>query len=419
MTTETTLDAKALTLPESVSGKYTLFAIGGLVLVVLAAILSLLPSVGLTWFFHAYLTSLMFCISISLGALFFVIIHHLSRAGWSTSVRRMAELLTMAFPALAVLFVPILATLWFDDGVLYGWDGGAAAVEMAEAGVLEAKEMYLSSRFFSFRAVLYFAIWCGVAAYFYRTSRAQDESGDPQLTARMQKWSGPATFLFALTTSFAAFDWMMSLAPMWFSTIFGVYLFASSMLAFFSAMCVFLWFVERRHLLRRVVSVEHWHDFGKYMFGFIVFWAYIAFSQYMLIWYGNIPEETVWFIDRQVNGWEWVSILLVLGHWLLPFLGLMSRYVRRRPSLMLGWAVYLLVMHFIDLYWIIMPQASHGVADGYGVFGGVLGVVVTLLCLAGTVGLYVGAVLRTAGDSTPLVPVRDPRLSESIAFHNV
>jgi hypothetical protein len=165
--------------------------------------------------------------------------------------------------------------------------------------------------------------------------------------------------------------------------------------------------------MRQEVTVEHYHDFGKLIFGFITFWTYIGFSQYMLIWYANLPEETFWFKYRQEAGWEYVSIGLVLFHWLLPFLGTMSRHVRRRPGLMAFWASYILVMHFVDMYWIVMPTIAPGILGG-----GVAGILCSLLCMAGMLGLFIGWVLRTA-ESAPLIPIRDPRLQESLAFHQL
>ncbi|MEM6472148.1 MAG: hypothetical protein AAF802_21480, partial [Planctomycetota bacterium] len=229
--------------------------------------------------------------------------------------------------------------------------------------------------------------------------------------------SGPSVMLFALSLSFAAFDWGMSLAPMWFSTMFGVYLFAGGILSAHCLITIFTYVCQRNGAMKDEVTTEHYHDLGKYMFGFTVFWTYIAFSQYLLIWYGNIPEETEWFYVRQHTGFGAMSVALIFFHWLVPFFGTMSRYFRRRPGWMAFWASYLLVLHFLDVYWIVMPEArelEHGI---YPDFGGVMGIAATILCVGGLAALTVGLALRVASGNR-LVPVRDPRLQESIRFEN-
>ena len=227
----------------------------------------------------------------------------------------------------------------------------------------------------------------------------------------MQFWSGPAVILFAGTSTLAAFDWVMSLSPMWFSTMFGVYMFAGGILSAHCAIAAGCYILQRHGALRDEVTVEHYHDLGKYIFGFIFFWTYIAFSQYMLIWYGNIPEETEWFFHRQEGAWGTLSLALIFLHWMLPFAGTMSRHVRRNPTLVFGWSLYILVMHFVDVYWMIMPEAKSGVGE----FGGVIA---SLLCVLGMVALLLGLMLRLA-EQTKVIAVRDPRLGESIAFENI
>jgi hypothetical protein len=176
--------------------------------------------------------------------------------------------------------------------------------------------------------------------------------------------------------------------------------------------------LQEQGALRDEVTVEHYHDLGKFMFGFVFFWTYISFSQYLLIWYGNIPEETVWFYDRQLGSWGTLGLLLIFFHWMLPFLGLLSRHVRRNPTLVFGWAVYLLLMHFIDVYWMIMPESIPVEGAEHATMGGVRGVISSLLCVGGMLSLLTGLVLRVA-QQTKVVAVHDPRLRESIAFENV
>lgn len=407
-----------LRLPAPVARLATpLMGVGAVLLLVGVVLGAVLSSVEMRFAMGAYLTAYTYCLTISLGALFFVIIQHLCRAGWSVTVRRVAELLMSVLPVMAVLFLPILATLWIGEGTLYVWDDPEWVAQhhpdwLNPDSPQRGKGIYLSDWFFTLRSLAYLAIWAGLAMYFYRLSRRQDETAEIRLTERMQAFSGPAVILFSLSVSFAAFDWLMSLEPIWFSTMFGVYIFAGGLLSAVCAIAVVVYLLQAAGTLRQEVTVEHYHDLGKLIFGFITFWTYIAFSQYLLIWYGNIPEETFWFGDRQEHGWAVVSLALVFFHWLLPFLGLLSRHVRRRPAMVCGWAAYVLFMHFIDIYWLVMPSVTESPT------GGVMGVVTTLLCTFGMIGLYTGAVLR-AGDGAPLIPVRDPRLQESLAFHNI
>jgi len=280
---------------------------------------------------------------------------------------------------------------------------------VAHDALLQAKASYLNSTFFVVRLAIYFLFWCLTASYFLRSSVAQDRSGEPRNTRRMEKLAAPAMMLFALTTTFAAFDLLMSLYPHWYSTIWGVYYFSGSVLGFFALMAVTLPLMHRAGYLRRTVGTEHFHDVGKLMFAFVVFWAYIAFSQYLLIWYGNIPEETVWFLERQTGEWTWVSLTLLFGHFLLPFLFLVSRRPKRRGQTLVAGAVWLLVMHWLDLYWIVMPQISPGKITVS---------LVDLLCFVGIGGIFLAtAIWRMSRQA--LIPVRDPRLRESLQFENI
>ncbi|NND99857.1 MAG: hypothetical protein HKN47_21255 [Pirellulaceae bacterium] len=412
-------DHSAFKLPESLSALSLPLSAGGAIALAAGLILGWV-AVGSKFGLSAYLTAFMYCLTIAMGSLFFVLIQHLCRAGWSVVVRRVAELMMVMVVPLGLLFLPIVVTLAFGEGMLYRWDSETYATEThLDAVVWANKTGYLTTWFFSLRAVIYFGIWCALALYFFRNSVRQDETGEKVVTDKMQYWSGPAVMLFSLSLSFAAFDWVMSLAPMWFSTMFGVYVFAGSILSAHCAIAAGTYLLQKKGALTDEVTPEHYHDLGKLIFGFIFFWTYISFSQYMLIWYGNIPEETEWFYIRQKGVWGGVAILLIFLHWMLPFLGTMSRHVRRRPNLVFFWSVYILVMHYFDLYWMIMPEAYSGVpGDDYATAGGVPGVLSSLLCVVGMAALMVGIILRVASQNK-LVPVRDPRFRESLAFENI
>lgn len=412
-------DDPSFQLPASLAALAVPLGIGGAALLLVGILVGLFvlndgDIGGKRFTMSAYLTGFMYCFTISLGCLFFVLIQHLCRAGWSVVVRRVAEMMMIAIPALGLLFIPVLLTAWSDSGTLYPWSnpeyGDAHGVP---AAVWAEKLRYLSSDWFTVRSVIYLVLLSAIAIYYFQLSRRQDDTGEITLTERMQARSGPAVIAFSLITSFAAFDWLMSLAPMWFSTMFGVYIFAGSVLTAHAAIAAGVYLLQSRGAIRDEVTVEHYHDLGKLLFGFVTFWTYIAFSQFVLIWYGNIPEETHWYYTRLLGSWGPVSYLLIFFHWLFPFLGLLSRHIRRKPALVFGWSVYLLIVHFVDLAWIVMPEAAT-------TFGGAVGIATSLLVTLGMVGLYVGGILwfmRT--NQVRVVPVRDPRLPESLAFENI
>ena len=357
-------------------------------------------------FSASYLVNFMFFLSLSLGALFFVALQHLVRAGWSVTVRRLAEILAKNLIYLALLFLPILVPLLLGQtGAYFKW---LDPQRIADDPLIQGKLPYLNLPFFTARAVCYFLVWGWFAWFFWKTSTRQDDSGDPALTRRMEKAAPAALILFALTVSFASFDWLMSLEPAWFSTIFGLYYFAGSVVGALAAVILFAVALQADGMVRRAITVEHYHELGKLLLGFIVFWGYMAFSQYMLIWYANIPEESVWYLARQTGPWVWVTVGLLFGHLLIPFLGLLPREVKRRKILLGTWAVWMLAAHWIDVYWLVMPtfaprRLPFGLMD--------------VCCFTAVGCLFLAGVIHSAR-ACALVPLRDPRLEESLGFEN-
>ena len=353
-------------------------------------------------FAFSWLVAFLFTLSIALGCLYFVLIHTAMQGGWGIVVRRLAENAMATIPAFAILLLPVL----FYREELFPW-----IREIAEGKdhLLLWKAPYLNTPFFLTRAIVFMVVWSGIALFFFRGSRRQDATGDPAISVRLRQWSGPAIIALGLTHSFAAFDWIMSLDPHWYSTIFGVYSFAGALLAGFSFIVLAVMALRRYGLLEDVVGTEHFHDLGKLLFAFTVFWAYIGFSQYFLIWYGNIPEETIFFRHRLEGSWRAASFLLAAGHFVLPFFFLMPRTIKRKPVTLALGAAWILLMHYLDVTWLVKPSISpHGVPIGLA----------DVLCLIGFLGVFVGIFARlTAG--APLIPVRDPRLPESLGFENI
>lgn len=369
--------------------------------ILLAVFLALSPG-GEKRFFFSYLHNFVFFLSLLLGGMFFVLIQHLTRATWSVAVRRLAEGIAANAWLTALLFLPVL----FGMRELYEWLDPQA---VAHDALLQGKAPYLNRTFFLVRCAAYFAVWIGLGRWFLSRSTTQDRSGDPAITVRMQKISAPGMVLFALTLTFAAFDLVMSLDPHWYSTIFGVYFFAGSVVGGISLLVVLAYTLQGWGRLARVIGPRHYYDMGTLLFAFTVFWAYIAFSQYMLIWYSNISEETAWFLPRRTGSWSAVAMLLVFGHFLVPFFFLMSRWVKRRRGLVALAAVWMLAMHWVDLYWLIMPEFSPA---------GIRPHVLDAACLLAVGGLFMAGVAFNLRPHS-LVPVKDPRLADSLASEAV
>ncbi len=352
-------------------------------------------------FAFAYLTGFVWLATIGLGALFFVLLQHLTRSGWSVVPRRQMEWVTSVLPLSFALFAPVaLLSRW----IYHPWMGPEAAADE----LVHKKVAWLNPGFFFLRAAVFLALWTALSLVFWRGSRRQDETGDKGLTVRMQAVSAPSILLFGVTITFAAFDWLMSLDPHWYSTIFGVYVFSGAATSSLAALALITLALQKAGLVRGVSTVEHRHDIGKLLFGFTIFWAYIAFSQYLLIWYANIPEETVYFLHRWEGSWKAVSLLLLTGHFVVPFLALLSRSSKRSALVLGATAALMLAMHYVDLYWMVMPNLDAGGAHP------------TWIDAAGLLGpLGAGAlVLALRASRSPLYPIRDPRLAESLRFEN-
>ncbi len=374
---------------------------GGLALAVLACFFS---DGGWRRFFFAYLVNFCFFLSLSLGALFFVALQHATRAGWSVAARRLAEAVAMNLSWLAALALPVLL---LGMGALFPWARDAAPGEANP--VLEGKRAYLNIPFFWLRTAACFAIWIWLARRFFRLSARQDATGDPALTTQMERLAPGAILLFALTITFFSFDWLMSLDPLWFSAIFGLYYFSGAFMGFMAFLALLAIGLQASGRLRRTITREHFHDVGKLVFAFVVFWAYIAFSQYMLIWYANLPEETGWIARRQEGAWAAIGLALLLGHFVVPFFGLISRWPKRiKPLLALG-AAWVLAFHWLDIFWLAAPELRAGRVP----FG-----VAEIALFVALGGCFAAATARSLGQAS-LLAEKDPRLAESLAFENV
>jgi hypothetical protein len=383
----------------------------GVVSLVLAAVLGSLENDGFHRFSLSYVTAFSWLLALGLGALFWVTLQNLVNAHWSIVLRRVAEVLAANAPLLAVLALPIVVPIFMGTSSIYSW---ADAHQVHESHQLHHKAAYLNPIFFLVRFVFYFGSWTLLARFYLKSSLAQDSSQNG--TASMNKMraiSGPAMIVWALTMTFCAFDLLMSLDALWFSTMFGIYFLASCVLSINSFLPLAAMWLQKRGVLRKSITTEHYHDLGKMMFAFTVFWAYIGFSQFMLLWYANIPEETAWFKARFIGGWlsGWGlhSAVLLFGHFVIPFFGLLSRHIKRRRSTLAFWAIWQLVMIYLDMYWLVMPNANPQ---------GPPFSLIDLACLVGVLGVFIaGAAMRAK--TLNLMPTNDPRLPKSLAFENL
>ncbi len=353
-------------------------------------------------FYHSYLVAFAFWTSIGLGGLFFTMVHHLTGAVWSVVIRRMAEAVAMTLPIMGILFIPIL----LNHHDLYHWSHSDA---VSHDAILQSKAGYLNSTFFVIRSIAYFAIWSFLSIRLAQMSRQQDSESDNSIALKMLRFSAGGMILFALTITFAAFDWLMSLDAHWYSTIFGLYYYAGSVLAVLSFFAITTIYLKRKGVLKGIVSEEHYHDIGKLMFTFMVFWTYMAFSQYFLIWYANIPEETTWYHHRGVGSWKSISLLIVFGHFSIPFFALITRAAKRSENWLIFMALWLLCFHWLDMYWNVMPNLyPEGAKFSW----------MDLTLLIGFAGIFKWAFWRRYS-SQPVVPVQDPQLDNSINFVNI
>jgi hypothetical protein len=398
-------------------------------------------------FAFSYLFAFFVTLSLPLGCLFFVLVQYITKSSWSITVRRVAELLMRPMPIFAALAIPLV----FSIVQLFPWLGakhGEAAnpdssaesspiaeargqaerepaamrdlpvasvkrmeraIEHSEGEIIAHKHFYLNKPFFLGRLIGYLLIWTWLAQRYFQWSTDQDKTKALENTAAAQRFAPAGLMLFGVTVTFFAFDWLLSLDATWYSTIFGVQVFAQCALFQIAALILMTLLLRRSGLLGDAVTVEHFHDLGKFLFGWIVFWTYVSFAQFFLTWYSNIPDEVAWYHKRwHDNGGTWKGLgwALMTLHFFIPFWFLMSRNIKRKLPLLAVGAVCMVVMHILEVYWIVMPN-----------FGPMDVSIVDVGCLVGVFGVYLAEVLRGM-ESYALVPVGDPRLERALEFEN-
>lgn len=405
-------------------------------------------------FGFSYLYAFITVFTLWLGSVFFTLIQHLTAAGWSVSVRRAAEFFVSGVVVLPFLFLPLLSQSaklypwWNADhggvaeaqahgepahGDAHGDAHGAPAAsahghgharapgvidhhaphEKLEAEILAKKSGYLNKGFWYVRAIVCFLAWIWIGRRLFGWSTAQDATGDKQLTNKLKSFAAPATFIYALTLTIAAIDWVMSLEPAWYSTMYGVRFFASGAVTSFAAIIVVTMGWKRAGLIGKEINTEHYHDLGKLMFGFLIFWAYVTFSEFFLIWYAAIPEEVIYFHRRwDDQSWRLLSCAVVGLKFIFPFFFTMSRNIKRNNVAITLGASWILALHLVEMYYLVMPYYQPSQPIQFG------GIWLELGCVMATLGVYLTYVLRNMTKHS-LIAVGDPRLARSLNFVNM
>ncbi len=348
-------------------------------------------------FFHSYLLAFMFWTGIALGCAAILMLHHITGGAWGFGIRRMLEAGTRTFPLLAVLFVPLALGLTR----LYAW----AQPDLVVADpILQYKRLYLNVPFFLLRAAIYFAVWNLLAFFLNKWSAEQDAGANPAVATRFEALSGPGLVLYGLTATFAAIDWVMSLSPRWASTIYGFLFVAGQAISAMALMIAVIVLLAGSEPFKEIIKKRHLHDLAKLLFAFNMLWAYFAFSQLLIIWSGNQPEEITFYRSRLNGQWGVVAVVVLLFSFAIPFLLLLSRDVKRTASVVSKIAVWMIFMRLVDLYWMTRPEFTSRAVPTW------LDIVVPVAL----VGLWLGFFAMNL-KQRPLLPVGDPNLSEALA----
>lgn len=334
--------------PPDISRFQQLALIVGVVFVVLFAVGFVLDR---EQFFHSYVFAFSFWSGISVGSLALLMLQHLTGGGWGFVIRRVLEAATRTLPLVLILFVPIVAGAHW----IYRWTD---AQEMAKHEALIQKAKYLNLPFFTVRAAIYFAVWLILAFFLNRWSLQQDQTADRAVNKRMQMLSGPGMVLLIFTVTFAAIDWFMSLDPEWSSTIYGFIFVAAWSLSALAFVIAVMANLARHEPMNGIVAQLHFHDLGKLLLALVMLWSYFAFSQFLIIWSGNLPEEIRWYLPRTKGVWGMIALAVVVLHFAFPFLFLLSRSLKRNAGKLVIVAVLVLVMRLVDLFWMIAPTFS-------------------------------------------------------------
>ena len=389
------IDAQRLYAPPPVAGRIQQwsFIVGliGVVLCVLGALFR--PAL----FLQSYLFGYLFVLGIALGCMAILMLQYLTGGDWGVVIRRTLEAAMRTLPALVVGFLPIV----FGMRSLYIW---ARPADVAAAG-LDYRTEYLNVPFFIVRAIVYFAVWLAMAYLLNKWSRQQDRADDFRLLPKLRAMSGPGLVIYAVTITFAGFDWVMSLNPEWFSTIFGLLIIGGQALSAIAFVILVSVLLSMRDPMAQVFQPRHFHDLGKLLLAFVMVWAYLSFSQLLIVWSGNLPQEIPFYVPRLESSWRWVGVMLIVLHFALPFVLLLSRDLKRHARALAAVAGFVLAMRLVDLFWLIAPEFRR---RGLGVDW------LDPVTVIGISGLWF-AIFIWQLKQRPLLPLRDPHLADALS----
>jgi len=349
-------------------------------------------------FFHGYLVGFVFWTGITVGSLALLMLQHLTGGAWGLVIRRVLEASTRTFPLLLLLFIPVAIGLKH----IYPWTDAAV---MNSTPALQKKTSFLNPSFFILRAFVYFAIWSALAMALNWLSLQQDRAASREVRKRMQMISGPGLVVTIICITFAAIDWVMSLDPSWYSTIYGLIFVASWALSALAFTILIMNWLSAREPMNAVVQPRHSHDWGNLTLTLVMLWTYFAFSQYLLIWSGNLPEETTWYVARKQGGWGAIALAVVIFQFAFPFLMLLSRATKKNAQRLAMLAALILVMRIIDVIWLIEPTYSRGDF----VFNWM-----DYVAPIAIGGLWLGTFAWQL-QKRPLLPINDPQLEQAVA----
>lgn len=339
-------------------------------------------------------------VSIGIGNLFLVALEYLSGAIWSTVIRRIPELFSSLIPILALVGIFVLT----NTHSIFHWTHSEA---VQNDKILQLKSSYLNQEFLIIRYFVFFALWFAFYKIIINNSVNQDLNGDVKFTKSNSKWSAVFMPVFAFTLTFFSIDYIMSTEPHWYSTIFGVYYFSGTVLAALTTVTLSIVLLHENGFLGNILKSDHFYNLGALLFAFVNFWAYIAFSQFLLIWYANLPEESFWMINRWKNGWEIFSFILILGHFLIPYFALLSQQAKSNLDRLKFISAWIFLMHYVDLYWLMMPSFYKELTFGW----------IEMSYFILMIGFLFVFFINRFNRLKNLIPINDPKLKRSLEFH--
>jgi len=396
--------------PPADLGRVQNISIGvGLVGVIIWIIGAVVSGAAKDTFFRSYLVAYLFWTGIALGCLGFLMIQYLGGAGWGLLIRRQLEAGSHTLWLMLILFLPI-AIVGLKS--LFEWADPSAITDAAKLELFKHKSLWLNQKWFLIRGVVYFAIWIGLATFMRRWSKRQDENSDMDAIQRAQNLSGPGFVIYALAVTFAAVDWVMSLDIEWYSTIFGLVMLIGQGVSALALLITIAVYMSRREPMSDIYQPKHFHDLGKLLLTVVMIWAYFSFSQLLIVWSGNLPEEIPWYLERFRGQWRWIGVAVILLNFALPFALLLSRDLKHNRRRLMAVAWLLIAMRFVDLVWLIAPEFEREQTAHYGL--SVASYINYAAAMIGVGGLWLGWYFYQLRQLA-LVPYNDPQLDEVLA----